>query len=172
AGIGLLFAARGLGALLGPIGARAVVGDSQRRLFLAIGASMALFGVAYLAFPLMPTLWLAAPLVTVAHLGGGAQWMLSSYELQRLTPDRVRGRIFAFDFALVTLTLSLSLLGAGAAASVVDPRLVMYSFALTAVAYAAVWTLRTRRFWGRKAEPAPVPVHGQEAPEVPILPGG
>ena len=29
--------------------------------------------------------------------GGGAQWMLSSYGLQKIVPDHIRGRIFAFD---------------------------------------------------------------------------
>ena len=36
----------------------------------------------------------------IAHLGGGCQWTFSTYGLQVVTPDALRGRIFAADFAL------------------------------------------------------------------------
>ncbi|MDQ4142260.1 MAG: MFS transporter, partial [Actinomycetota bacterium] len=78
AGIGLLFAARGLGALLGPFAAAAYAGDDERRLFLALGGSMGLYGLTYLLVSQIPTLALAAVLAVVAHMGGGAQWVLSS----------------------------------------------------------------------------------------------
>ena len=64
----------------------------------------------------MPTLLFGAVAVRFAHLGGGAQWTLSSYGLQRIVPDRIRGRVFAFDFALITLTLTVSALVTGWAA--------------------------------------------------------
>lgn len=146
-GIGLLFAARGLGALLGPFGARWFVRENERRLFIAIGGAMALYGVAYSLFPAMPTLLVALPIVTLAHLGGGAQWTMSVYGLQRITPDYIRGRIFAFDFGLVTLTMSLSLLAAGRLAESFDPRRVMAAMALIVFCYAFAWTFVTRGFW-------------------------
>jgi len=59
--------------------------------------------------------------VFVAHLGGGTQYAMTSYGLQQITPDRVRGRIMAFELGLVTLTMSVSLLAAGRAAEVVNP---------------------------------------------------
>ena len=74
-------------------------------LFAAIGVALAVFGVGLHHARLHA---LAAPRRArgaVAHLGGGAQWTLSSYGLQRIVPDRIRGRIFAFDAALITLTL-------------------------------------------------------------------
>ena len=48
--------------------------------------------------------------------------MLSSYGLQRLVPDHIRGRIFAFDFALITLSLGISSLLASALADQIGPR--------------------------------------------------
>ncbi len=78
-GIGLLFAARGLGALIGPFLARALVGTTNRGLLLGIGGSIGTVALAYALFPLAPTIWIAALLVFVAHLGGGAQWMLSTF---------------------------------------------------------------------------------------------
>ena len=146
-GIGFLFAARGIGALLGPFGARALVGDSDRRLFIAIGASMALYGVAYFVFPFMPGILPAAAIAIVAHLGGGAQWLLSSFGLQKMTQDHMRGRILALDLGLVSLTMSLSVLGAGKLADLFDPRLVMIGFASVEIVYAIVWLSATRSLW-------------------------
>jgi predicted MFS family arabinose efflux permease len=121
AGIGLLFAARGLGALIGPFAARAIVGTQDRGLLLGIGGSLVVVVTSYAIFPLAPTVWLAAGLVFLAHLGGGAQWMLSTLGLQRATPDHIRGRMFSFDYGLVTVTITASTLLAGALADAVAP---------------------------------------------------
>jgi hypothetical protein len=158
-GIGVLFAGRGIGALLGPFAARAFVQEQENRLFIAIGAAMGFYGLTYAIFPAMPVLWMAAVTAGVAHLGGGAQWMMSTYGLQRFTPDHVRGRIFAFDFGLVTLSMSISLMAAGYAAEKTDPRTVMLTLAGIEMAYAAVWTLATRRLWSRARRRLPVPAH-------------
>lgn len=151
-GIGLMFAGRGLGALFGPFGARIFVGESTTRLFLAIGGAMALYGVSYLVFPSMPAIWLAAAMVLIAHLGGGSQWVMSTYGLQQIVPDHVRGRIFAFDFGIVTLTMSASFLTAGWLAESLGPKPVMVALATFEIVYAAIWTLATRRFWGMKGK--------------------
>jgi hypothetical protein len=152
AAIGVLYAARGLGSLLGPFGARVFIGADLRRLFPAIAAAMALFGGAYALFPAAPGLWAAAGIVLVAHLGGGTQYTMTSYGLQQITPDPVRGRIMAFELGLVTLSMSASLLAAGRAAEVVNPRAVVEVLSGLTVAYAAVWALATRRLW---KQPAP-----------------
>lgn len=150
AGIGFLFAARGLGVVLGPFAARAFVGESENRLFGAVGVAMAVFGLAYLAFPTLPTLWLAAPLALLAHTGGGAHWIMSSYGLQKLTPDHLRGRITSFDYGLVTVTMSISLLVTGGAAESFDPRLVMQVLAAIAIGFAAIWAVVTRDLWSTR----------------------
>ena len=151
AAIGILYSTRGLGSLLGPFGARAVVRTDLRRLFPAIAAAMALFGGAYALFPAAPGLWTAAGIVLVAHLGGGTQYTMTSYGLQQITPDRVRGRIMAFELGLVTLTMSVSLLAAGRAAEVVNPRGVVEALSGLIVAYAAVWAFATRSLWRQRA---------------------
>ena len=87
-GIGLLMASRGVGALIGPFLGRSIAGADDRRLYTAIGLALAVFGTSYMLFGLSPSLLVAAPIVLCAHLGGGAQWTLSTYGLQRLTPDR------------------------------------------------------------------------------------
>jgi MFS family permease len=146
-GIGILFAARGAGALVGPIIARGFVGSDLRRLFISISVAMSLFGVGYSLFAAMPSIWPAAVMAFIAHLGGGAQWMMSTYGLQVLSPDSVRGRIFAFDFGLVTLTISLGILAAGRAAETFGPRSVMLALALFDLAYGLAWGALTAKTW-------------------------
>jgi predicted MFS family arabinose efflux permease len=107
-GVGLLMAARGIGALVGPFAGRRMLGPQDRRMFVAISVSLATFGVGYVAVGLAPTLLVLMPIMTFAHLGGGATWTLSGYGLQRIVPDQIRGRIFAFDGMLVTLTFGIS----------------------------------------------------------------
>jgi len=85
-GIGILMAARGIGALIGPFLGRWLAGADDRHLFAAIGIALAVFGFGYATLGFMPSLLLAAPAVAIAHLGGGAQWTLSSYGLQRIDP--------------------------------------------------------------------------------------
>jgi MFS family permease len=91
----------------------------------------------------MPNLWAAAAFVMLAHLGGGAQWTLSTYGLQRIVPDRIRGRVFSFDFGFVTLSLACSILLAGWAADHLDPRIVVAALAGVALVYAVVWSALT-----------------------------
>jgi len=126
-GIGILFAARGLGALLGPFVARATVGTSDRGLLVGISASIVTLAVSYALFPLAPSIFIAGVLVFAAHLGGGAQWMLSTYGLQRHTPDAIRGRVFSFDFGLVTLTIALSTLLAGILSEALAPEIAVWT---------------------------------------------
>jgi len=121
AGIGLFFAARGMGALLGPFLARSVVGLTDRGLLLGIAGSFVAWAIGYLLLPLAPVLWIAWLCVFVAHLGGGSQWMLSSYGLQRASPDQIRGRVFSFDYGLVTITIAISFLIAGWLAETLPP---------------------------------------------------
>lgn len=142
-GIGILMAARGVGALVGPFLGRWAAGPRDRRLFHAIALALVVFGLGYTAFGLMPSLLLAAPAVTVAHLGGGAQWTLSTYGLQRLVPDHVRGRIFAVDYALITLTLTISSLMTAWASSAFGERPTAIGLGLSALAYAALWAWLT-----------------------------
>lgn len=141
-GTGVLFAVRGLGALIGPFLVRRFTTD-LRWLFLAIGVSFAVYGSGYAMFPLMPALWAGAIWVFLAHLGGGAQWTLSTYALQRIVPDRLRGRVFAFDYGLVTLTIAVSLAATGWAADHFDIHRVMLGLAAVSVAWSITWSALT-----------------------------
>jgi predicted MFS family arabinose efflux permease len=143
-GLGLLMAARGVGALIGPFLGHRIAGAGHRRLFPAIGISLAVFGLGYLALGLAPTLAIAAVTIGVAHLGGGSQWMLSTYGLQVLVPDRIRGRIFGFDYMLVTLSLALSAVAASAAADAIGPQTTIAIMGGIAVLWAGLWFVLSR----------------------------
>jgi MFS family permease len=144
-GRGLLIGARGVGAGLGPIlAAQFTKGDLSRVLRVCGSAGLA-FSLCYLAVAWAPALLVAALFVAVAHLGGGAQWTLSTYGLQLRSPDEIRGRVMAGDFAIVTLVLSLTSMGAGLLAEVIDVRWAISAFALTAALSATVYLALTRR---------------------------
>jgi MFS family permease len=144
AGIGLMFAARGLGALIGPFLARSTTGLNDRGLLVGIAVSFAAYAVGYSLLPLAPWLALAALFVFVAHLGGGAQWMLSSYGLQRAAPDDIRGRVFSFDYGLVTLTIAISTLLTGLLAEQLPPALATWAVVALAAIAALGWLVLAR----------------------------
>jgi len=142
-GLGLLMAARGIGALVGPFMGRSMLGPQDRRMFLAISVSVATFGLGYVLVGFAPTLLVVMPLVTFAHLGGGATWTLSGYGLQRIVPDRIRGRIFAFDGMLVTLTFGVSSILTGVLADAYGAQTTAIVMGGVALLWALVWSWLT-----------------------------
>jgi MFS family permease len=145
-GTGVLYGFRGLGVFLGPFLARRFIGDDDLvGLFWGISISFLVYGASYAVVPWMPTILLAGLFVLLGHLGGGAQWTLSSYALQVIVPDHIRGRIFAFDEGFITLTLAVSATLAGWISDVVDVRMVMLGLSGVTLTYTVLWTLAT---WG------------------------
>jgi predicted MFS family arabinose efflux permease len=143
-GFGILMAARGVGALIGPFLGHRIAGPGHRRLFPAIGLSLAVFGLGYMAMGQAPSLAIAAVMICIAHLGGGSQWMLSTYGLQVLVPDHIRGRIFGFDYMLITLSLSVSALIASAIADRIGAPTTVTILGGVALAWAFVWFVLSR----------------------------
>lgn len=155
---GVLIGARGVGAGLGPLIAARYTGGDLGRVLRVCGIASLVFSGCYLLGAWMPALALTAILVTVAHLGGGAQWTLSTYGLQLRSPDHVRGRILAGDFALVTLTLSVTSALAGLVSQAFGVRQAISAFALAAAVASVVYisaTQRLRKQLQHPSEPAP-----------------
>jgi MFS family permease len=153
-GTGLLFAARGAGALIGPLLLRRVLGH-RSWLMPALALSMASYGLVYLGVAVSPWFWLVVGLVVVAHMSGGANWMISNYALQLEVPDHLRGRVFATDMMIATLAISVSVLLAGALVDHVNPRIPIAICGGLTLVYSVVWRLASRPFG--KEEPAPAP---------------
>jgi MFS family permease len=144
AGTGLLLGARGVGSGLGPILASRLVRGSLARVLRVCGFAGLVFSVFYLAGAWAPVISLAALAIGIAHLGGGSQWTLSTYGLQMRTPDGIRGRVMAGDFAIVTLVLSISSLLAGLLSEAVGVRWTMSTFAVVAGVASSAYVAITR----------------------------
>jgi MFS family permease len=106
--IGLLYAARGVGAGLGPLLAQRWGGESERFLRRAIGPAFFFSALGYVIFSGAPSLAVAAGAVMLAHIGGSIEWVFSTALLQMNVPNRLQGRVFAVELALLTLASSLS----------------------------------------------------------------
>jgi MFS family permease len=107
-GIGILYGARGIGAGLGPIALRWILGQKPQTLRRTIGPAYFIVGGFYVLLAGAPNLPLAALCVLCAHFGGSILWVFSTVLLQMEVPDRFRGRVFAAELAFVTLTSSIS----------------------------------------------------------------
>ncbi len=106
-GLGLLYAARGIGTGIGPIIARQYYTD-ERQWVVVMGASIALSGAMYLVVGLTQVWWMMFVFVLLAHAASGANWVTSTVLLQKRSEDNFRGRVFSTEWLLFTLGNSLS----------------------------------------------------------------
>ncbi len=155
--LGLIYTAIGLGTGLGPLAIRSLLGDSWRGMLHAVSIGFVAMSVGTFGLALAPTLGWVLAATFVRGLGTGTLWVFSAVLLQQLLPDRLRGRVFAFEFTVFTLAQSISTLWAGYAYDqwAWEISQVLLSAALTSVVVAAVWLpfyLRTR-----EASTAPFP---------------
>lgn len=149
-GTGLLFAARGLGVLIGPLLLRRVL-SHPAWLLPGLALSMSVYGLAYVGVGLLSWFPLVLAGVVVAHLAGGGNWMMSNFVLQAEIPDALRGRVFATDFMLATLSVAASQLAVGAFVDRADPRLLIAASGAATLLYAAGWALVSLRRPARAA---------------------
>jgi MFS family permease len=145
AGTGLLFAARGAGALLGPLIVRRLYLRRPDRLFLGLAVAMSVYGVAYLGVAL--TLWLPVVvlLILLAHGAGASNWAMSSAAMQALIPDGLRGRVISADLMLLTLVMAASQVAVGLLVDHTPPRVLVAACGSVTILYAVGWRLVTRR---------------------------
>jgi MFS family permease len=143
-GTGLMFAARGLGSLLGPILLRRVLGHREW-LLPGLAISMAAYGLCYLGVSVTGWFPVALLLIAVAHMAGGANWTMSNVALQLEVPDVLRGRVFATDQMIMMMGLSASQLTVGALEGHLPVRVLVACCASVTLVYALVWRLVTMR---------------------------
>ncbi|GBL20732.1 hypothetical protein EMGBS4_07920 [Acidimicrobiaceae bacterium] len=144
AGRGIMLGLRGLGSALGPLLAARFVKNDLSKVILVCGIAGLGFAGGYLAAAASPFFIVACVCIGFAHLGGGAQWTLSTYGLQVRCPDEMRGRVLAGDFALITLSLGLSSLLAGVVSEIIGARGTIAVFALLAVCASLIYLFATR----------------------------
>jgi MFS family permease len=152
-GTGMLFAARGAGALIGPFLMRRVL-TRKSWLMSALAISMSTYGLAYIGVSLVSSFGLALVLVFIAHLAGGGNWVMSSYALQVEVPDALRGRVLSLDMTIATLAVSISLLAVSVLESSVSTRGLIAGCGAITLLYGIGWRLVTLRL----RRPSPVSV--------------
>lgn len=146
-GTGLMFGARGVGALVGPIVIRYFFGSSDGRLLNTIGLTIMAWGLFYFFIPFTLSLYLTVLLLFLGHAGGGSQWAFSTYGLQVLTPDRLRGRIAGIDYSLYFLMNTISTLMIGYLTSIYGVLFVFKLFPILGFVFGFIWYLATRKLW-------------------------
>jgi MFS family permease len=166
AGIGILYGARGIGAALGPIALRWILGQHPATLRRTIAPAFFVIGAFYMALAGAPTLFLAAFCILCAHFGGSILWVFSTVLLQMEVPDRFRGRVFAAELALVTLTSSLSSYWTGYALDRAgwSPRAMAFTLGAMFLLPGALWLVMLSRWRSDDAslEPPASTMSGEE----------
>lgn len=113
--LGIIYATVGVGTGLGPLFLRRWVGDTRNGLLWGIGLGFLLLSLGVLGLGAAPSLAWVIVATLLRSLGSGSLWVFSSALMQRIVADSFRGRIFAFEFALLTLVQSIGTLWAGLA---------------------------------------------------------
>lgn len=103
AGTGILYAARGVGALAGSWFVTHMAMRSSGRLVRLIAPAFFLSGALYAMLSVAPSIWVAAAFVAGAHLCGSILWVTSNVLLQLNVREQFRGRVFAVELASMTL---------------------------------------------------------------------
>jgi MFS family permease len=149
-GIGVLFAARGIGTAVGPIVARRMAGEIDRRMQAWIGIAFLIGGAFYIAFGSATGFVFALIVLGAAHCGGSILWVFSTVLLQRSVADQFRGRVFAAELALLTLTMAASNYTTGELLDrfQISPRLVTIGIGIFFLMPGLAWFL-TQRWWDR-----------------------
>ncbi len=169
-GIGVLFAARGIGTAVGPIVARRMAGEGKHRMQTSIGIAFMIGGLFYIAFGTATSFVVALIVLGIAHCGGSILWVFSTVLLQRDVEDHFRGRVFAAELALLTLTMAASnyLTGEMLDRFGWSPRAVAVGLGALFLVPGIAW-FATRRMWDRDDyEPTKTMVVDELKPDVQI----
>jgi MFS family permease len=152
AGIGVLYAARGVGAGIGPILARAWLGQQPDEMRRAIAPSYFLVSVFYLMLSWSPNILFAGAAVVGAHAAGSVLWVFSTVLLQMSVPDRFRGRVFSAELALLMIISAASSYACAYAMDAwsVSPFALTRVLGMIFVVPAVGWLLIERRHFGRR----------------------
>lgn len=134
AGIGILFASRGIGALAGSL-IVSLIAARQGNLIRLIAPAYFIAGASYAALAIAPTIWFAAGVVVASHIFGSILWVASNVLLQMRVPDEFRGRVFAAELVVMAVVQSAVAYATAVALDAwhVEPRL------LAAVVGVALW---------------------------------
>jgi len=149
-GLGYLYAAPGAGALVAALTSGWL--SRSTRLGRVVVVSIALWGMAIIAFGFVTALWVG--LLLLAFAGAADSWsaVCRNTMMQTLTPDELRGRLTATYFMVVVGGPFIGDLEAGLVAGATSARasvvsggvLCLVGLCVAAVAFPQVWSYRGR----------------------------
>lgn len=145
--LGILWSTVGIGTGVGPILVRRFTGDDPRRLRIALGVSYFVTGTGLAIVASATTFPVALVGALLRGVGAGVNWVFSTQLLLVLVPDRVRGRVFSTEFAVLTLCSSAGSALAGQALEIpsVGIRSTLWCMAGLVVVPGVLWSLWTAR---------------------------
>ena len=143
AGVGVLSAAVGAGAVLGSVGASLLVGS--RRLGTWFGVSIALWGLPLVLLGAVPEQAAAVALLAVIGVANALLDVAGFSLLARLAPDEVLARVFGLFEAIVALSIGLGSILTPVVIGLVDVRGALVVLGSICPALAAYSWLRLRR---------------------------
>jgi MFS family permease len=137
-GVGWLFAALGVGGLVGSALAVRLVG--QRRMATWFGIGLTLWGLPLMILAVGPALPIAIVLLAIVGVGNTVEDVAGFSILQRIAPDRTMARILGVFEALIRITAGLGAVITGYLVAAVGPRLsFLVAGALLPVLVAIAW---------------------------------
>jgi len=170
AGIGIIWSAAGLGLVVGGViahrlGRRLKFSGYKR----AIGMGYLLHGGAYIAYALMPNIWLSSLFIGVSRIGMGSTNVLNRTMLLTHVPDRLRGRIFSITDMMLNGTMMISIALASAATDYVSIRTVGVIAGCLSASTSIFWLWADLR--GKLREPRRREAMDEADYESPVVPG-
>lgn len=141
--LGILYAVAGIGTGLGPIVARRFTGDRENMLQIVLALS---YGLTILGLIITAPLYNFGTVLFGSFLrasGSGINWVFSTQLLLQLLPDRVRGRVFSTEFAMLTLANALGAAAGGWALdnTSLDLSQMLWIMSLLTIVPGVLWTL-------------------------------
>ena len=154
-GLGLLYAAPGLGALVGASTTGWAEGVERRG--RAVVVAVVIWGTAVAIMGTVPWLWAALVLLAIAGWADVISAVLRNTILQSSIPDSMRSRLSSFQMAVVQGGPRLGDAEAGAVAAVTSTEVSVISGGVACVVGAVVVARLLPGFWSERHRPGEVP---------------
>ena len=156
----ILWAAFGIGAVLGPVIANRFSDDTSAVLRRLIIVGFAVMAFSWLLWGLAPSLELLLLAVVLRSMGTSINWTYSSVLIQQVVPDEYLGRMFSLDFAGFEMIQSIGAIAVGLLIDAVGTgnlQTLVFGLALVAVIPLLMWIWIVRRLETQTLSTAPEP---------------
>jgi MFS family permease len=151
-GYGLMWAASGLGAVLGALFASSWL--ERRSMTVVYASAISVMGLGDIAAGCSPNVWVAVWCVLLGGVGNATAIVCNSLLVQRGAPDNVRGRVFTVVMGATSAVLGIGMALAGPLVDAVGARWAYVIAGMVALVAAATGFVMLRREPRHIPEPA------------------